>query len=236
MHHIYKITNIITGDLYIGSAISLIKRKYSHLFELRHNKHHSPILQNSYNKHGENNFIFEMLEEVLEKENLVIREQWWIDYLNPRYNISRIAGSPLGVKHTEQAKLNMSKAHLGIKPTKEALVKRSLKQGGENHWTYGKERTQDTKDKISNVLKERYELGYEHPFKGHNHKEDTKDKISKKLMIPIEQYSLDGVLIKEWLGATEAAKELGFHASNITSCCKGNTKTSNNFFWKYKII
>ena len=233
MAYIYKITNKINEHDYIGSAISFIKRKYYHIYDLKNNKHHSCILQNSWNKYGEDNFIFEIIEEV-NKEDLLIREQYYIDLLNPKFNIARIAGSPIGVKHTKEARANMSKAHLGKKLTKESIEKRTLKQGGENHWTFGKERTQETKEKVSKTLKENYKSGYEHPFKGKNHKDDTKNKISKKLMIPIIQYSLEGALLKEWNGATEAAKQLGIHASNITACCKGKTKSSNNYIWKYK--
>ena len=53
-------------------------------------------------------------------------------------------------------------------------------------------------------------------------------------MIPIIQYDREGNFIKEWSSATTAAKELGFHATNITACCKGKTKSSNNYIWKYK--
>lgn len=114
MKCIYKIRNTLTNEIYIGSALDLQKRKWHHLYELRHNKHHSPILQNSYNKNGKEIFIFEVVEDVKLDENLIPREQYYIDTLNPKYNCSKTAGSPLGVKHTLQSKTNMSKAHIGL--------------------------------------------------------------------------------------------------------------------------
>lgn len=108
---VYKIVNSVTGDFYIGSSVDFGFRKWSHLNDLRLNKHHSPILQNSYNKHGEDKFKFEILETFSSPETLIAREQFYIDTLKPRYNISQVAGSTLGLKHSEQARLNMSKAH-----------------------------------------------------------------------------------------------------------------------------
>ena len=106
MMAIYKITNIITQDFYIGSAIRYDYRRWSHLHTFRKNKHKNPKMQNSYNKYGEDAFIFEVI--------LIAREQYWMDKLLPNFNILKIAGSPLGVKHTEKAKENMSKAHIGL--------------------------------------------------------------------------------------------------------------------------
>lgn len=98
----------------MGSSVDFSFRKWCHFNDLKLNKHHSPILQNSYNKHGKENFKFEILEKFSNSENLISREQFYIDTLKPRYNISLVAGSPLGVKHSEQARLNMSKAHKGL--------------------------------------------------------------------------------------------------------------------------
>ena len=113
MKAIYKIENTITNDFYIGSAVNYVYRKWTHLKRLRENKHHNAILQNSWNKHGEFVFSFSIIEEISDKEQLVKREQYWIDTLNPRYNICRIAGSPLGIKHSNEARLHMSIAQLG---------------------------------------------------------------------------------------------------------------------------
>jgi group I intron endonuclease len=138
---IYKITNIKTGDIYIGSAVDFNKRKYAHLYFLKKGNHHSAILQNSYNKHGKDLFEFSIVETVDDKIELVPREQHWIDTLCPRYNISKTAGSPLGVKHTIEARINMSKAHLGKKLSQETISKRTKK-------VLGAKRSQFTRDKM----------------------------------------------------------------------------------------
>lgn len=55
-----------------------------------------------------------------------------------------------------------------------------------------------------------------------------------KKPIKVYQYTLDGVLIKEWEKATDAAKYLKCDESNICACCNGKTKTCCGYVWKYK--
>jgi group I intron endonuclease len=154
---IYIICNLITNDYYIGSSINYEYRIYCHKRDLKRKEHHSPILQNSYNKYGEDNFLFDILEFVQDKRELISREQYWIDELLPKFNCSKKAGSPLGVKHTLQARQNMSNAHKGIKLSKEAIIKRTIKQSGKNHWNYGQLVPKERKDKISQSLKKYYQ-------------------------------------------------------------------------------
>lgn len=61
---IYKITNTITNKMYIGKTKGKFKKRwYRHRYEL--NKGISPCsyLQNTWNKHGEENFKFEVIAE-----------------------------------------------------------------------------------------------------------------------------------------------------------------------------
>ncbi len=52
---------------------------------------------------------------------------------------------------------------------------------------------------------------------------------------PIEQFSLDGKLIKTWAGKRDAANALNILESAIGNCVKGTTKRAGNFRWRYKI-
>ena len=90
---------------------------------LKKNKHHSPILQNYWNKYGEDAFSFKIIEEIFEDEQLLVREQYYIDSLNPKFNCSKTAGSPLGVKHTLQSRINMSNAHKNMTNEQRGHVK-----------------------------------------------------------------------------------------------------------------
>jgi group I intron endonuclease len=131
---IYQIRNITNDKIYIGSAVNIKNRWKTHKSDLNLNKHHSPYLQRAWDKHGVENFEFGVLELVDSKENLLTREQFWMDKTNcydPKigYNLSKYAGSRLGVKATEETKKKMSiinkgnKYSLGHKHTEETKQK-----------------------------------------------------------------------------------------------------------------
>src|SRR5688500_7879124 len=100
MKAIYRIQNLKTGDFYIVSSVDYAYRKWCHIRDLRLGRHKNPILQNSWNKHGEGCFLFAIIEGVDDSSKLIEREQYCFDTMKPRYNIHKTAGSPLGVKHT----------------------------------------------------------------------------------------------------------------------------------------
>lgn len=104
---VYKITNILNGDCYIGSSNNLYKRYYTHLYDFRWRKKGCTLLIRAVNKYGEDNFKLEIICEC-DKEEVLFREQKYIDELNPKYNISKIAGSNLGVKRSELTKKRKS--------------------------------------------------------------------------------------------------------------------------------
>ena len=95
---IYEIRNILNNKVYIGSSKDVYERWKKHKNDLKNNNHHSEHLQHAWNKYGENNFKFSIIEEC-QPENLIIREQYYIDFYkssecNCGYNMSKIAGRP----------------------------------------------------------------------------------------------------------------------------------------------
>lgn len=85
---VYRITNNITGDFYIGSSKDIESRIRKHLYVLRSNKKVNVRLQNSFNKYGEEAFIFDVVE-LCSQEQQLNREQYWINALNPQFNAVR---------------------------------------------------------------------------------------------------------------------------------------------------
>lgn len=110
MNGVYVIKNLKNNKSYIGSTscINGFKERWkTHKRELRKGIHSNDYLQKSWNKYGEDNFEFEILEKC-NKSLCIEREQFYIDTLNPEYNLCKIAGSTLGRKHTEETKKKIS--------------------------------------------------------------------------------------------------------------------------------
>ena len=80
---VYKITNNITGEFYIGSSKDIKHRWASHKIPSAHKKHPNSKLYKDLAQYGRDNFTFEIIEET---DNLKEREQYYIEQLNPSYN------------------------------------------------------------------------------------------------------------------------------------------------------
>ena len=85
---IYKITCISNNRIYIGSAQNIQIRWNKHLNDLKNKKHINIHLQRAYDKYGINDFLFEIIENC-DKQELLIREQYYLDTLNPEFNIGK---------------------------------------------------------------------------------------------------------------------------------------------------
>lgn len=57
-------------------------------------------------------------------------------------------------------------------------------------------------------------------------------KIKQKNQIPIEQYDLNGNLIKKWNSAKEVYNTLGYDFSRIRKCCNNKSYKAYNCIWK----
>lgn len=98
---VYKITNLINGKFYIGSSKNLRVRLWKHRSLLRHNKHDNPHLQNSWNKYGEDNFDYSVVE-ICDESIQYEREQYYIDTMHPEYNIAEKVELPSCTKESRK--------------------------------------------------------------------------------------------------------------------------------------
>jgi len=145
---IYAIINQVNGKFYVGSACNIKRRWYNHRRDLKKGIHGNKHLRNAWNKYGEGSFYFGVLEPVKNKEDLLNREQYWMDELQPEYNILPTAGSPLGFKWTEESKQKQSEANKG---EKNPMFGRT----GEKNPMWGKHPicSEETKQKLSEINK-----------------------------------------------------------------------------------
>lgn len=159
---IYKIRNILNDRCYIGSSNKIKRRKVEHIGKLRRNQHENSYLQRAWNKYGESNFIFEILELCSDSE-LLIKEQSYLDNVKKLYNGTRIAGGRFmaGRKMPEKQKELMRQLRTGVvvsEGTKNKLREINL----------GKTASEESKKKNSEISKANWK------------REEYKDLISKK--------------------------------------------------------
>jgi len=126
---VYQIRNTVNGKRYIGSAVDFQIRWFKHKKLLKQNKHHSIHLQRAWNIYGESKFKFEILL-LCKSKKLLIYEQKFIDKKLPEYNICPIAGSTLGLKMSDKARLNISKGKMGHKVSLETRTRLSIANKG----------------------------------------------------------------------------------------------------------
>lgn len=176
MMGIYTITNLVTGKVYVGSAMDYASRKRIHRHHLNRGTHHCPYLQASWAKHGERAFVFEVVEVVDDPFWLLAREQAWINRERSfdrdfGYNAQVTAGSNQGRTFSEATRQKIREARLGTKATPEKLAKMR-----------GMEVSQETRDKRGESLKKAYaegrHLGGFASYKGRPKSEAWKAKIS----------------------------------------------------------
>lgn len=125
---IYCWRNKITNKIYVGSGLNLTRRLNDYLnprylkkeLVTKNSKIYGSLL-----KHGYSNFSLEILE-YCEPGLLIKREQYYIDLLNPEYNICRVAGSCLGRKYSPETILKLKNRKL----SPEALINLKLAKAG----------------------------------------------------------------------------------------------------------
>jgi group I intron endonuclease len=136
---IYKIFDN-KNRVYIGSSVNIYKRLTEHIRNLSKGNHQNIFLQRFFNKNKENLF-YSIVEFIPQKNLLLKREQYWIDFYNS-YNI--------GYNMCPKAENT-----LGRFPSKESKRKMSLSHKGKRNGMYGKTHTKQVKDKLSQLVKER---------------------------------------------------------------------------------
>ena len=88
---VYKITNTVTGDFYIGSSKNIERRWKAHKEPSRWSNNPNILLYRDFQKYGIDKFEFQILANV-EPDQLKETEQQFIEKLQPTYNNHRAKG------------------------------------------------------------------------------------------------------------------------------------------------
>ena len=115
---IYKITNTITGDFYIGSSKNIEKRWAKHKCPSILKKCPNNPMYIDMHQYGVDKFSFQILEEV-EIESLKETEQKFIETLKPTYNSNNAKG--LNIERRKEYKKEYQKSDKQKKAKKEYM-------------------------------------------------------------------------------------------------------------------
>jgi len=146
---IYRWVHKESGKSYIGSSnkLNIRFKQYFNYNHITYPKRNMTIYK-ALLKYGYAEFRLEILE-YCNTNKLIEREQFYFDKYNPEYNILKIAGSPLGYRHSEAAKNLIS---IASKNRKVSESTRELKRKALLGRTLDKEHLE--KMRLSNTLRQ----------------------------------------------------------------------------------
>ena len=114
---VYKITNKITKECYVGSSKHISKRWTEH-FCKGYGANHSHEFQKAIDTLGRDGFMFEVLEEC-DTNNLREREAFYIKHIKPEYNTV-----VKGRKLSDEMRQRIREKLTGLKQSPETILKR----------------------------------------------------------------------------------------------------------------
>jgi len=221
---IYQWRCLATNKIYIGSSVNFKRRKQQHLSKLRCGVHENKKLQNTFIKYGEPNLSFEVLEYT--DENLLVREQYFIDTLKPVFNVCQIAGATRGVPAWNK----------GVPMPKSVIEKQQATKRSRIYEP--KSISEDHKKVIS--IKNTGRVKAPEQISAHSEKLKGKPSWNKGLFgyqvsekrKPVTQFKITGEKVADFLSIAHAERYFGKRLG-LTKVIK-EKRVRNGYKWEYK--
>ena len=216
---IYQIRNFINGKIYIGSAVNLYRRKYEHLYDLSSSTHHNIHLQRAFDKYGEQNFVFEIIE-FCEPDVRYEIEQYWLDNFFGKdfcYNKNPKADKPPVVNKRKIYCVELNKDFESIEQASKELnlnppniniaLKDIYKTSGGYHFLYEEDKSKFSKEELDILIK-------------------YKNKNFRPIICLDDNniyYNMEDICLKYNIKYPEC----------IIRCCRNKNKTANMYHFMY---
>lgn len=219
---IYKITNKVSNNAYIGQARKIGVRIKAHLYSAMRPgaKDYNYPIHIAIRKYGIDAFSFEIVERCTSTE-LNDRERYWISYYNTRaVGYNQTDGGNQGIRH-----IKLTKADVMLIIAELRAFKTDLEIAKQFHVS---------KDMVHRINGGRswYDPNLVYPIRP-----DTADALALRSYTGfcIGQYSLDGTLLGKFTSTHQAAQKLfgddRKHA-HIAACIRGDRKSAWGFQWQ----
>lgn len=206
-NEVYKITNKVTGKIYIGITNQGSGARYRHhWYEARIGE--SAPIHKSMAKYGEENFTLEIIDFADTYEELKEKERFWIKELNSMdrkigYNLTEGGDGTFGRMHSEE--------------TKEKIRQKAI----------GRKISEETKKRMSEARKGRC---------SDVQRIHLKNIAMQTKAIPVLQFSKNGEFIARYESVSEASRQTGINSDTIERQLKKPLKNPNDwrikFIWK----
>ena len=224
---IYCIENLINCKKYIGQSVDIYKRWSRHRNNLADNQHQNDHLQSSWNKYGEHNFKFYIIQEC-NIDELDTLERYYIQKFNTtskQYGYNKDSGGHYSKVLSEETKRKIGEAHRN-KPLSDEH-KQKISDAGKGR-VFSAESRQKISQKLTGIKRsEEYCIkkseamtGVNNPNYGVSRSKETKDKIAKGVSKPIYCVELDVIFDS----ALQAEEVTGVNRTSISACRNGRRK------------
>lgn len=258
---VYQIRCLVDNKIYVGSSKTLARRARGHFNALRGNRHENKYLQRAFNKHGENNFVFEIIEFCNSSEQFEV-EQYWIDKFFGKecYNMCKEAikppdGTGRKVVISEAQRRHMSE--LMKKRYREnpqlRLYMSSIARGNTNNKASRPVVCLETRKEYPSIaeaarqtgvsrngisdccLKRGHVTGDTHWRYRDEYEKLTEEDIKHILITDHSSTAIICLETKETFTSLDnAAKKLNLcNSSPLTSCCRGRVHSIKGLHWAY---
>jgi group I intron endonuclease len=245
MGYVYLITNKISGKKYVGQSIQLDINSRWKCHKKVNKKYVGKILYNAYKKYGIENFDYKIICICFDEDTDKYEEEYIKKYntVHPNgYNLlqggKNRKHNPETLKYLSEIMSGEKHPQYGTKLSEEHKKKISERMKGTGNPNFGKRNHRYGKKFTEEEIQKRLDRYKEHP--------ETKEKISNSLKEyyktcnkqgiktngkTVKQYDLDGNFIKEYYSISEAAREVNVFRTVISKACIIPHYTAGGYRW-----
>lgn len=222
-YYIYKATDNTNGMSYIGQTVQFRKRKMEHE---RCRKEDDCIFHRAIEKHGKENFIWEIIDQTNSKENANTLEKFYIE----KYNTYKPNGYNM-TKGGDGGSMWNAKPIVCLE--KDGTYVRRYNSAGEAKRIDG---FHDSDVLLCCKGLKRQCLGKQFMFEDDylEHGATLYIKPESTCMKAIIQCDLNGNFVSRFKSVEEAARQTGVGRTRISSVITGYNKTAGGFIWVYE--
>lgn len=235
--HIYKVTNLIDGKIYIGQHIGTVKNYFAG----------GTYINRAIKKHGKDNFKREIIiegdftrEELDELEIKYIYEfcSYFHDHPNKGYNLTTGGAGQRELKHTEKT----IKLLRETSKSRKSVIQLDMDGNYIGRFSSIRYASKKLKIEITCILRCCKERGlkrnksaggfrwvYETDYNNGNYEIRPIFETTRE----VNQFSLSGEFIKKHKSAGKAAEQVGVSRNAILNVLYGKRNTSAGFKWSF---